>query len=297
MLDEVRRRVDHARDQHVVVGDLVLLPRAPLVAVARVRGLEQQAPGLRLQHRRQHLRKSDVAHVRALVVAPAHVHADPVAGHVPQGVVQHLDVQLGPVHELVVGQVREHHVPAEPEIRAVELQHEPRGDDRLVLVAHRLGDVLEVGLVRRVVDGRLEQRDDARGGRVHEALLVAVRVHRRPHPADVGVQRLEILHLDRTDALRAAVGGRAAALGLTLEKAREALEILRRAARAVALEAREPVLDVGGVADLAHLAVGRDRDARGALLRQHVADRALDGVGEAGLVRPRPRARARTRAR
>ena len=68
------------------------------------------------------------------------------------------------LRELVEAQVGELDVPAHPEIRAVELQDEARPRHRLVLVAHRLGDREEIGLVARVVIVAEEQRDHARRG-------------------------------------------------------------------------------------------------------------------------------------
>jgi hypothetical protein len=52
----------------------------------------------------------------------------------------------------------------------------------------------------------------------------------------------------------------------------------------VAREARESVLDVGRVADLAHLAVAQEVDTERCLLRDHVGDRRCDCRVEHGSV-------------
>ena len=70
---------------------------------------------------------------------------------------------LGLIDELGVREVGEHHVPAEREVGRVDLEVEAGLDDRLVLVAHGIGEVGQVGLVAGVMVGRLEERDDAGG--------------------------------------------------------------------------------------------------------------------------------------
>jgi hypothetical protein len=64
----------------------------------------------------------------------------------------------------------EQRVPAQAEVGRVDLQHEARGDDRLVLGPHRLGERLEIGRVGGVVVVRLEQGDHPGRRRVHERL-------------------------------------------------------------------------------------------------------------------------------
>ena len=64
-------------------------------------------------------------------------------------------------------------------------------------------------------------------------------------------------------------------------------QVLARLARRIAIEAREPVLDIGGVADLAHLAVADDVHADFDLLADDVDDRIGDhaiGVWRNGAV-------------
>jgi len=73
VLDVVRRRRDAARDQDLVVGQMRVAPHGPLVPMSRVRGLEQNARGLRSQHDRQDLLERDVVVMRSFVVAPANV--------------------------------------------------------------------------------------------------------------------------------------------------------------------------------------------------------------------------------
>ena len=88
--------------------------------------------------------------MRALVVAPADMDADVVLGDAVEGVVQRLDMGLGDLDELVVGEVAEQHVPRQREVGAVELQVEAGGDDRAVFVPHGVGERGEIGLARRI---------------------------------------------------------------------------------------------------------------------------------------------------
>jgi hypothetical protein len=57
------------------------------------------------------------------------------------------------------------------EVRRVQLQAETRVRDRSVLVAHRLGDRVDVGLVRGVVLVRVVEGDLAGRGRREERIL------------------------------------------------------------------------------------------------------------------------------
>ena len=156
----------------------------------------------------------------------------------------------------------------------------PALGDRLVLVPHRLGDREEVGLVVLVVVVAEEQRDDAGRGRAHEAS--AAPLHRRSRPCRLSTSICAALAV--AHAIGRVAGGRLAARAAgiaehALRQPRELGEVLVDEGVAGAAEAVEPVLDVGGVARLRHLAVVDDVDAGLDLL--------------AARPRPRPRARAR----
>ncbi len=194
------------------------------------------------------------------------------AGQVAQRVVQHLDVARRGLQELADARVAVHRVPAHAEVRRVDLQQEARADDRLVLRAHRLAERLEVGILRRVVVVRLEQREHARRCGVHERLDRLRRVHRPAEVGEVRVERFRILQRDLADAARAPVlRGRAARRELRHEP-RELHQILSRLARRVAAEAGEAVGDIGRVADLVGLAVADDVDAGLDLPADHGGD-------------------------
>jgi hypothetical protein len=92
------------------------------------------------------------------------------------------------------------------------------------------------------------------------------------------VQRLHAAHRDRPYASRSPVARGAARGGELAHVVGEVLQVRRRVACAVAVEAGQPVLDVGGVADLAHLAVADDVDPRTALREHHVDHRRLDDL-------------------
>ena len=209
--------------------------------------------------------------------------AHPVRGDVAQGVVQRLDMQVRLAPVLVVGLSLEHHVPAQSQVRRIQLQQESGRDDGLVLGAHGIGQRVEVGLVIRVVLVRLKQRDNPRRRRIHERLGWPVAIDGRAKVCQVLLERSRVLHPDLSDALGPAIGGRAAAGGLALQETRKLLEVGRRLPRTVALESRDAVLDVGGVADLAHFAVADHVHAGLALFRH---DR-VHGVGQQRMPRLR----------
>ncbi len=81
------------------------------------------------------------------------------------------------------------------------------------------------------------------------------------HVLHVRLRRLQAAHADLADAARPLVLRRRAALREPLEDARKLDQVLPRLARRVAGEAGEAILDVRGVADLAHLAVAHHVDA------------------------------------
>ena len=199
--------------------------------------------------------------VRPFVVAPANVQPDAVRRDARERVVERVHVQFGERLVLGIGVVLEHHVAPEAQVGRVELQHETRVDDGAVFRRHGIGNRFEVGLVVGVEPVRLEQRDHSRGCRVHETLERLVLRDRRLEIGDVQGDRLHVLDGDLADAARSPVRGGATGGGLPLEEPGILLQIPGRLPVAVAVETRDAVLDVGGVADLAHLAIAHDIDA------------------------------------
>ena len=206
-----------------------------------------------------------------------------------QGVVERLDVDprrllpLALVHRRIAEHVDEE--------RVVDLQHEPGGDDRQVLLAHRLGDRGEVLLVRAVV---LVAPEPTRSGRRHEHVGDVVAGDRRLEVVDVGLQQLLTDVADRALADDPAQrGDRRRVLlevvGVVLGEVVDLLLPRRGHAHVVdvGLEAAEAVLDVAEEADLAHLAVRDDVDAVLDLLTHPIGDRLGDlAVEQLGVVGP-----------
>ena len=209
--------------------------------------------------------------------------AHPVRRNVAQGVVERFHVQFGLAPVLVVRLTLEHHVPSQSQVRRIQLQQETGGDDSLVLRPHGFRQRVQVGLVVRIVLVGLKQGDHSGRRGIHERFRGPVPIDRRPEIGEVLFQRTRVLHPDLADALRPTVCGRAAAGRLALKKARVLLEVRGRLPWAVALESGDPVLDVGGVADLAHFAVA-DHVHPGLALFRH--DR-VHGLGQQRVPRRR----------
>ena len=112
----------------------------------------------------------DVEGVRALVVAPAHVQADPTRVDPRQRAVDGADHQLDPRQEVGERPVGEEGVALEGEVGGVDLEQQPALDDGVVLRAQRLGDGVHVLLHRGVVPVLHGRRHDAGGRRGHERL-------------------------------------------------------------------------------------------------------------------------------
>ncbi len=218
--------------------------------------------------------------VRPLVVAPAHVEAELLRRHVGRGLVQGLHVQAR--HRPERGEVEacELDVAAHGEVRAVDLEREPRARHRLVLVAHGLGDGEEVALVVLVVRVVEEERDDAGRGRAEEALAGAGRADRRLQVVGVYLRGLAVAHGDGAVA-RGGLPARAAGVAEhPARKLREVGQVLvgQRVARSA--ESGETVLHVGRVARLGELAVADDVHAALRLGADDLADRGPDARGE-----------------
>ena len=139
----------------------------------------------------------------------------------------------------------------------------PASRDRLVLVAHGVGDGEEIGLVAGVVVVAEEERDDAGRGGAHERILgrvtaasAALRFSTSACAAAgsrtlIGPLQAGVLRRERPGSPNT----RLANLGKSTRS-----RYAKRLARAA--ESVEAILDVGGVARLAHLAVVDDVDAR-----------------------------------
>ena len=171
-------------------------------------------------------------------------------------------------------------VPAHAEIGAVDLQHEARLGDRLVFVAHRLGDGVEVRLVILVVVVAKEQRHHAGRGRAHEAAGGLHLRERGLQVVDVVARGLRIAHADRSVAGRRLAPRAAGIAEHALRELRKLGEVLVDEGVAGAAEAVEPVLDVGRVARLRHFAVVDQVDAGLGLLADHLCDRRAHARGQ-----------------
>ena len=261
MLDIVGGGGEHSRNQYLVLRDVAALEDRPFVSVPWVGRLEQQSLRFGLEHDRQETRHRYVVMVWALVIAPAHVHAGALGGHVPQGVVEHLDVPRGESLELLQRAVAIHGVTTHGEIRGVDLQHNARADDRLVFDLQCGGECPEVLILRAVIVVRLKECDHTGRGRVHEGAGWARSPGRGVEVADVRLQRFPILDGHCRDAAGSPVLGGRTPFGELAQQARELDQVLARLARGVAGESRQAARDVGRIADLAHLAIADDIDA------------------------------------
>ena len=186
----------------------------------------------------------------------------------------------GALAKLREAELRVLDVPAHGEVGAIDLQHDAGRGDRLIFVAHRIGDGEQIGLLARIVVVAEEQRDDAGRRRAHERVAAADRGERGLEIVDIGLGRIGVADGDGSVA-----GGRLAprASGVAedaLGEVGELGEILVDEGVARAAEAHEPVLDVGGIARLRHFAVVDDVDAGIDLLAHHLSHRCAHARGE-----------------
>ena len=125
MLDEVRLRIRSRRESAPCrSGSFTRLEHGAFVGVARVGGFERDRVRPRREHDVDDVGERHVVVVRALVVAPAQMHAKLLGRDVAGGVIERLDVHADALAELLEVEVGVLDVPAHAEIGAVDLQHE-----------------------------------------------------------------------------------------------------------------------------------------------------------------------------
>ena len=98
------------------------------------------------------------------------------------------------------------------------------------------------------------------------------------HVVDVLSNGPHVLDLDIANAARATIARRTARTRLALQETGKLLEVARWPSIAVTIKARDSILDVGCVADLAHLAVANDVYAELNLPGDDVVDRITDDL-------------------
>ena len=164
---------------------------------------------------------------------------------VAERLIESLDVCRRNGEELIVGEMRVHRVPAQGEIRGIDLKIETGRNNALVLLLHRAREGIDVGVTIRVEAVGLEERDDARGRGVHEPSPGAVLRHGGAKIGNVLVQLDVALGSNFSDALGPGVGRRAAGTRQPLQEGGEEQEIGGGLARAVPGKTRVSVAHVG----------------------------------------------------
>jgi len=203
MLDEVGRRVEHAGDDELVVGQLHLAEHDPLVLVTRIGALEGERLRTGPERDGQDLAERDVAVMRALVVAPAQVQAKSIGRDVAERVIERFHVGRGDLQELRVAQVGKRQVAAHRQVGTIDLEHEARAMNCVVLVLHHVGQPRQVGLATWIVLVLQEVGDDAGRGGGHERLGRLRFFQREPEVLDVLLHRRPVLPVDGAVARRA----------------------------------------------------------------------------------------------
>src|SRR5690606_13502539 len=223
----------------------------------------------------------DVAGVRPRVVAPAQMHSQPFGRDVAERVVERGDVHADALAKLLGREVRELHVPTHREVGAVDLQGDAGLGDRLVLVAQPLGECEDILFVAGVVLVGKEQRGHPGRSRAHEGLVPA---RQALEALGVLARGVHVDDLDRRSARRRLAACTAGVAEYPRLGAGELLEVGKLVLPGLAAEARQPVLDVGRVAGLRHLAIADDADPGPFLALDHVSRRTLDRLVECALV-------------
>ncbi len=299
MLDHIGGMADHTGQDQPVVGQPGVAPDAPFVLVAHIAGLEGVRPGVDLEHHLDDVAHGDVGGVRAVPAAPAEMKADAILRQAAQRVVERFDPRHGELAVFFGRRLGIDLIEVLGDRRIVDLQDETSLDDRLVLLAHRLGtgeDEFLVALVVLVADARGAARPD----RGHESLGDIVGGKGRLEVGDVGSDGgvagvAERRHADRPVGGARPGGDAGIAIAIGLGKAQPVAPVAEARQHHVAgarsphrkiIEAepghlepaqpREGIAPPGAVVDLgAHrlavLAVARHGDAGGHLAAHDVA--------------------------
>jgi len=258
VFDEVRRGVEHARDDDLAGREPHILEHAPLVRVSRVGGLHRETRRPRREKDRENVPQRHVAVVGPLVVTPADVQAHPLGRQSGHRVVEGFHVHGGHLLELAEREVLELVVPSGRKIGTIELEHEAGADDGGVLALEDVGQRSEVRLVGRVVTVQEEPGGLPRRHGRHEDVVGARPAGGLREPPDVALDGAEILPRDGPSAGRPPEDRGATSrreLGKLLHVGTGDL------VRVLSLEASEAIFDVGRVIRPALLAVVDDVDA------------------------------------
>ena len=151
VLDDIGGVADHAGQNHPAVRQFDVLPELPFVFVADIAGLERIGMRIHRQHDIDDVAHRDVGDVGSVPAAPAQMEADAVLRQAADRVVERLDPDHRELLVLFDRRLRIDHVPVLGDCRIIELEDEAGVEDRLVLLAHRIGAGVEELLLGLVI--------------------------------------------------------------------------------------------------------------------------------------------------
>ncbi len=199
VLDHVADVPNDARQQHLALGQLHVVPDQHLVHVPVVRAFDRVALRADLQNRVEDRLQRHVGRVRRVPATPADVQPRALLGNALQRMIDGLDLEREPL-QILVGVVR---IVEVRELRRIDLDVEAGRDDGFVLLVHRLGEreqVLLLGLVV-LVDARAE-RAQRRRRHGHERAFHVDAGERRFQSCELGIELVHTLVGDRPRAHR-----------------------------------------------------------------------------------------------
>ena len=166
----------------------------------------------------------------AFIIAPAHMHAQPIGRGVAQRMIQHLDMQLGAAQEFFDAAIAIHRLPAHGKIRRIDLQQQSR--IRRWLRTRRASPRPQPRDNRPVTCSKSLGWNSAmtpgEAALMNASVGVSLRAGRL-HVGDVGERRFHVLDADFAHAARSRVFRRSAQRGELLQYARELDQVLARA--------------------------------------------------------------------
>ncbi len=203
--------------------------------------------------------------MRPFIIAPAEVHPQPVGGNVCQRAVQCFHMFRGALAKLAEFKVGVLDMTAHPQVGAIDLEIETRGDDRLVFGLHRRGDRSEIGALARIIVVVKEEGYDARRRGRHERPLRGLVADSCRQIIDVAAHAVRVGDGDRAVARRSLPARASGIAEDALRHIGEADQVLIDERVSEPAESGQAILDVGRVARLRHFAVVDDVETRPSL--------------------------------
>ena len=162
MLDEIRCGIENAGHQQHMRGQRVVAQCIVFMLVPGIGELDRKCSDIGTVQLRQDGCHRDVVDMRPVIVAPADMQPDAVAGNALDAQIDRRDMQFELAEEFGVSQIVEKPMPLHRQIRSVNLQDQAGVVDGAIFVGQRFRQGHQIGLVAVVMLIEHGRGNDAR---------------------------------------------------------------------------------------------------------------------------------------